>query len=143
MMSHAQEAAKTTGIPPTFMLAQAALETGWGKKQMLYPDGSPSHNLFGIKAQNGWNGKTVNVLTSEFENGKMIKKVEKFRAYDSYADSFKDYAKLLSENPRYKNVMNAQDPATFAYGLQRAGYATDPEYGDKLVRVINRVSKNG
>lgn len=140
MMSHAKEASKTTGIPPEFMLAQAALETGWGKKQMLYPDGSPSHNLFGIKA-NGWTGKTVDVLTSEFENGRMIRKVEKFRAYDSYADSFKDYAKLLSENPRYEKVMNAQDPATFAYGLQRAGYATDPQYGSKLMRVINRVSQ--
>ncbi len=140
MMSHAKEASKTTGIQPEFMLAQAALETGWGKKQMRYADGSPSHNLFGIKA-NGWSGKTVDVLTSEFENGKMIKKVEKFRAYDSYADSFRDYAKLLSENPRYKNVMNTQNPAAFAYGLQRAGYATDPEYGSKLVRVINRVSQ--
>ncbi|MDL2284693.1 flagellar assembly peptidoglycan hydrolase FlgJ [Oxalobacter sp. OttesenSCG-928-P03] len=140
MMPHAEKASKTTGIPPEFMLAQAALETGWGKKQMLHPDGSPSHNLFGIKANN-WNGKTVDVLTSEFENGKMIKKVEKFRAYDSYADSFRDYAKLLSENPRYEKVMNAQDPATFAYGLQRAGYATDPEYGSKLVRVINKVSQ--
>jgi flagellar protein FlgJ len=140
MMSHAKEASKTTGIPPEFMLAQAALETGWGKKQMLHPDGSPSHNLFGIKA-NGWSGKTVDVLTSEFENGKMIRKVETFRAYDSYADSFKDYARLLSENPRYQHVMNAQDPAAFAYGLQRAGYATDPEYGSKLVRVIGKVSQ--
>ncbi len=138
MMSHAKEASRTTGIPPEFMLAQAALETGWGKKQMLHADGSPSHNLFGIKA-NGWSGKTVDVLTSEFENGRMIKKVEKFRAYDSYADSFKDYARLLSENPRYEKVMNAQNPEAFAYGLQRAGYATDPEYGSKLVRVINRV----
>lgn len=140
MMSHARQASKTTGIPPEFMLAQAALETGWGKKQIMHPDGSPSHNLFGIKA-NGWSGKTVDVLTSEFENGRMIKKVEKFRAYDSYADSFKDYARLLSENPRYEKVMNAQDPASFAYGLQRAGYATDPQYGSKLVRVINRVSQ--
>ena len=140
MMSHAQEASRTTGIPPAFMLAQAALETGWGRKQMLHPNGSPSHNLFGIKA-NGWSGKTVDVLTSEFENGKMIKKVEKFRAYDSYADSFRDYAKLLSESPRYKNVMHTQDPAAFAHGLQRAGYATDPEYGSKLLRVIGRVSR--
>jgi flagellar protein FlgJ len=142
MISHAREAAKTTKIPPEFMLAQAALETGWGKKQILHPDGSPSHNLFGIKA-NGWKGKTVDVMTTEFENGKMIRKVETFRAYDSYADSFRDYARLLSDNPRYQNVMNAQDPAAFAYGLQRAGYATDPEYGDKLVRVISRIPKSG
>jgi len=107
-------------------------------RQMRYADGSPSYNLFGIKANN-WTGKTIDVLTSEFENGKMIKKVEKFRAYDSYADSFKDYAKFLSENPRYQHVVYSQDPAAFAYGLQRAGYATDPEYGSKLMRVINRV----
>lgn len=141
LMGHAKEASRTTGIPPEFMLAQAALETGWGKKQMRHTDGTPSHNLFGIKAT-GWSGKTVDVVTSEFENGKMIKKVERFRAYDSYADSFRDYAKLLSENPRYRNVMHAQDPATFAYGLQRAGYATDPQYGSKLVQVINKVSQS-
>jgi len=141
MMPHARRASQTTGIPPAFMLAQAALESGWGKKEMRHPDGSPSFNLFGIKA-NGWTGKTVDVLTSEFEDGRMIRKVEKFRAYDSYADSFRDYAKLLSENPRYQNVMYAQDPAAFAYGLQRAGYATDPEYGAKLMRVINRVTRS-
>lgn len=138
MRPYAEKASAITGIPSEFMLAQAALETGWGKKQMRYDNGAPCYNLFGIKA-NGWTGKTVDVLTSEFENGRMIKKVEKFRAYDSYADSFKDYAKLISENPRYQNVMHSQDPAAFAYGLQRAGYATDPEYGSKLVRVINRI----
>lgn len=141
LMHHAQEASQTTGIQPQFMIAQAALETGWGKKQINYPDGSPSYNLFGIKANNGWTGKTVDVMTSEFENGKMIRKVEKFRAYNSYAESFKDYANFLSQNPRYQNVMNAQDPMTFAYGLQHAGYATDPDYGSKLMSVINRVSR--
>lgn len=140
MMPYAREASRTTGIPPEFMLAQAALETGWGKKQIRHADGSPSFNLFGIKA-NGWNGKTANVMTSEFENGKMVRKVEPFRAYDSYADSFRDYARLLSENPRYERVMNTRNPTAFAYGLQRAGYATDPQYGAKLVRVINRVSQ--
>jgi flagellar protein FlgJ len=142
MMPHAREAARTTGIPPEFMLAQAALETGWGRKQMHHADGSPSYNLFGIKA-NGWKGRTVDALTSEFENGRMIRKVETFRAYDSYADSFRDYAKLLSENPRYQHVMNAKNPAAFAYGLQKAGYATDPEYGAKLARVINTVTQSG
>lgn len=141
LMYHAQKASRTTGIQPQFMIAQAALETGWGKKQINYPDGRPSYNLFGIKANHGWTGKTVDVMTSEFENGKMVKKVEKFRAYDSYADSFKDYANFLSQNPRYQNVMNAQDPMTFAYGLQHAGYATDPDYGSKLMSVINRLSR--
>lgn len=140
MRPYAEEASRETGIPADFMLAQAALETGWGKKEMRQPDGSPSHNLFGIKA-NGWKGKSVDAMTSEFENGRMIRKVERFRAYLSYADSFKDYARLLSSNPRYREVLDTQDPAAFAYGLQRAGYATDPAYGDKLVRVIGQVTQ--
>lgn len=140
MRPYAEEASRATGIPADFMLAQAALETGWGKKQMRRPDGSPSHNLFGIKA-NGWAGQTVDAMTSEFENGRMTRKVEKFRAYLSYADSFKDYARLISENPRYREVMHTRDAAAFAYGLQRAGYATDPAYGDKLVRVIGKVTQ--
>ena len=140
MMSHAYQASKTTGIVPEFMVAQAALESGWGRHEIRFANGHPSHNLFGIKAT-GWNGKTVDVLTTEFENGEMVRKVEKFRAYDSYAEAFRDYARLLSENPRYKDVLNTTDPAAFAYGLQRAGYATDPEYGSKLVRVIDRVTQ--
>ena len=140
MMFHARQASKTTGIVPEFMVAQAALESGWGRHEIRFPNGQPSHNLFGIKAT-GWKGKTVDVLTSEFENGQMVKKVEKFRAYDSYAEAFRDYARLLSENPRYKDVLNTNNPAAFAYGLQRAGYATDPEYGAKLVRVIDRVTQ--
>lgn len=140
MRPYAQEASRVTGIPADFMLAQAALETGWGKRQIRLPDGSPSYNLFGIKA-NGWAGQTVDAITPEFENGKMTKKVEKFRAYASYADSFRDYARLISDNPRYQEVMHTQDVAAFAYGLQRAGYATDPAYGDKLVRVISQVTQ--
>lgn len=140
MRPYAEAASRETGIPADFMLAQAALETGWGKRQMQQPDGSPSHNLFGIKA-NGWQGKTVDAMTSEFENGRMVRKVERFRAYASYADSFKDYARFISDNPRYREVMNTQDAAAFAYGLQRAGYATDPAYGDKLVRVIGQVTQ--
>jgi flagellar protein FlgJ len=141
MRRHASVASRETGIPAQFMLAQAALETGWGKKQMVGADGKPSYNLFGIKANHNWAGKTVNVLTTEFENGRMVKKVEKFRAYRSYAESFRDYANLMRENPRYRNVVSARDPMSFAYGLQYAGYATDPEYGSKLMRVINTVAQ--
>ena len=140
MMSHAHHASQTTGIVPEFMIAQAALESGWGRHEIRLPNGRPSHNLFGIKA-NGWNGRTVDVLTTEFENGQMVKKVEKFRAYDSYAEAFRDYARLLSENPRYRDVLNTTNPAAFAYGLQQAGYATDPEYGSKLMQVIDRVTQ--
>ena len=100
-------------------------------------DGSASHNLFGIKATKGWSGPTAEVLTTEYVNGTAVKTVEKFRAYGSYAEGFKDYANLLAANPRYAQVLNERtDPAAFARGLQQAGYATDPNYAEKLTRVI-------
>lgn len=134
---HAQEAARTTGVAPHFILGQAALESGWGRGEIRHADGTPSHNLFGIKAGRGWQGATVDVPTTEYVNGTAVKVVEKFRAYGSYADAFKDYANLLAANPRYAQVLNERsDPAAFARGLQQAGYATDPNYADKLTRVI-------
>lgn len=136
---HAEEASRETGIPAKFMLGQAALESGWGKREMFNADGSKSHNLFGIKATGGWKGKTVEAVTTEYVNGVPTAKREKFRAYDSYADSFRDYAKLLSKNPRYENVLaQTTDASSFAKGLQRAGYATDPHYASKLTRIINQ-----
>jgi flagellar protein FlgJ len=135
----ADEASRTTGIPAKFMLGQAALETGWGKHEIRMADGSSSHNLFGIKAGPGWRGKVVEAATTEYVNGVPQTRIEKFRAYDSYADSFRDYARLLARNPRYENVIaNAQDAASFAQGLQRAGYATDPNYATKLTRIIRQ-----
>ena len=134
---HAKEAAKLTGIPEQFMIAQAALESGWGKHEIRHEDNSPSFNLFGIKAGNNWNGAVVEVVTTEYINGIPEKMTEKFRAYNSYAESFQDYANLLSNNPRYEAVLKSQDASGFAYGLQRAGYATDPFYADKLMRIIN------
>jgi peptidoglycan hydrolase FlgJ len=139
LTEHAKKASELTGIPANFMLGQAALESGWGKREIKQADGSASHNLFGVKAGKNWSGKTVNVATTEYVNGVPQKKVEKFRAYDSYAAAFEDYAKLLSNNPRYKNVVaNAQDAHNFARGLQRAGYATDPNYAQKLSSIIQR-----
>ncbi|MBZ2209039.1 flagellar assembly peptidoglycan hydrolase FlgJ [Massilia soli] len=135
--SHADEASRATGIPAKFMLGQAALETGWGKREIKNADGSTSHNLFGIKAGPGWKGKVATAVTTEYVNGVPRTRVEKFRAYDSYADSFKDYAKLITHNPRYEKVLaNATDASGFAQGLQRAGYATDPMYAAKLTRII-------
>lgn len=135
--AHAEAVGRETGIPPKFMLAQAALESGWGKHVMRGQDGSNSHNLFGIKAGSSWKGRTVDALTTEYVSGVPQKQVEKFRAYDSYADSFRDYAKLLSNNPRYEKVLaNATDVHGFAQGLQRAGYATDPYYASKLTNII-------
>ena len=136
--AHADEASRATGIPAKFMLGQAALESGWGKREIKNADGSSSHNLFGIKAGPGWKGKVTTAVTTEYVNGRPETRVEKFRAYDTYADSFKDYAKLLTNNPRYEKVLaNAQDAAGFAHGLQKAGYATDPMYAAKLSRIIN------
>lgn len=138
LAAHAEEASRTTGIPAKFMLGQAALESGWGKHVMRTADGGTSYNLFGIKATGGWKGKTVDAVTTEYVNGVAQKRTEKFRAYDSYADSFRDYAKLLRNNPRYENVLaNAGDARSFAQGLQRAGYATDPNYAAKLTHIIN------
>ncbi|HEU4852622.1 MAG TPA: flagellar assembly peptidoglycan hydrolase FlgJ [Telluria sp.] len=137
LSAHAEIASQATGIPAKFMLGQAALETGWGKREIRHADGSNSHNLFGIKAGKGWTGKVATAVTTEYVNGVPHTRVEKFRAYDSYADSFKDYARLLSKNPRYEKVIaNAGDAAGFAQGLQKAGYATDPLYAAKLTRII-------
>ncbi len=139
LQADAEMASKITGIPAKFMLAQAALETGWGKKEIVTRDGRSAHNLFGIKATGNWTGKVVEATTIEYINGKPQKRVEKFRAYDSYADAFKDYANLLRSNPRYEKVLaSAQDAHGFAYGLQRAGYATDPHYAEKLSRIIRQ-----
>ncbi|MCA1322606.1 flagellar assembly peptidoglycan hydrolase FlgJ [Herbaspirillum sp. alder98] len=139
LQADAEIASRMTGIPAKFMLAQAALETGWGKKEITTRDGRSAHNLFGIKATGNWTGKVVEATTIEYINGKPQKRVEKFRAYDSYADAFKDYANLLRSNPRYEKVLaSAQDAHGFAYGLQRAGYATDPHYAEKLSRIIRQ-----
>ncbi|HEV7816576.1 MAG TPA: flagellar assembly peptidoglycan hydrolase FlgJ, partial [Janthinobacterium sp.] len=135
--AQAEAASRQTGIPAKFMLGQAALESGWGKREIKGRDGSASHNLFGMKAGAGWTGKTVDAVTTEYVNGRPQTRTEKFRAYDSYADSFKDYANTLSSNKRYEKVIaSAGDASSFAQGLQRAGYATDPNYAAKLTRII-------
>lgn len=135
--AHAEEASRATGIPAKFMLGQAALETGWGKKEIIAADGSSAHNLFAIKASAGWTGRVVEARTTEYINGVPHSRMEKFRAYDSYADAFKDYGGMIKNNPRYQNVMaNATDASGFAEGLQRAGYATDPHYAAKLTSII-------
>ena len=133
----ADAVSQASGIPAKFMLGQAALETGWGKREIHNADGSASHNLFGIKAGADWKGKVASAVTTEYVDGKPQTKVEKFRSYDSYADSMRDYANMISTHPRYSKVMaQTQDAAGFAHGLQKAGYATDPFYATKLSRII-------
>jgi flagellar protein FlgJ len=137
----ASEVEKSTGIPASFMLGQAGHETGWGKFEIKHKGGASSHNLFGIKAGPGWTGKVAEVTTTEFVDGVAQKGKARFRAYDSYADAFKDYARMITESPRYAKAkaltQTGGSAQSFASGLQKAGYATDPEYAAKLSRAIN------
>lgn len=144
LWSHADEASRATGIPAHFMIAQAALETGWGRAELRHADGTPTYNLFGIKAGRNWQGAVAEASTTEYVNGVAQKTVQRFRAYDSYSEAFRDYASLLGASPRYAAVLNAQDAAGFARGLQQAGYATDPMYAAKLERIIGGATlRNG
>ncbi len=143
--SAARAAESQSGIPAAFMIGQAAHETGWGRQEIRNSDGSNAHNLFGIKAGAGWTGKVAEITTTEYVDGTAQKVTAKFRAYASYGESFRDYARMLKDSPRYAAVAaqaaqgsaSAASAAGFAQGLQRAGYATDPAYADKLARVIN------
>jgi flagellar protein FlgJ len=138
---HSQTAAavaRESGIPAGYMIGQAGHETGWGRSEIRHRDGSPSYNLFGIKATSAWKGKVAEVVTTEYVNGVPRKGVAKFRAYDSYADAFRDYARLITKSPRYDKVLDQVGSVQgFATSLQRAGYATDPQYAAKLSRAIN------
>ncbi len=135
----AKQAEGVTGVPAQFMLGQAALESGWGKREIRNGDGSNSHNLFGIKAGADWKGTVTETTTTEYVDGKARKVVEKFRTYASYAEAFADYARLLTSNPRYAQTLaSGQTPAQFATQLQKAGYATDPQYAQKLTQVIEK-----
>ncbi|RFO95053.1 flagellar assembly peptidoglycan hydrolase FlgJ [Rhodoferax lacus] len=134
----AAQVEKATGIPAGYMIGQAGHETGWGQHEIRQKGGAPSFNLFGIKATAGWTGKVAEVTTTEYVNGVAHKTVAKFRAYGSYEESFKDYAKLIGDSPRYAQAkLQTSSPQAFASGLQKAGYATDPEYAAKLSRAIN------
>lgn len=139
MWPHAVDAQRGTGVAAAFVVGQAALESGWGRHEIRHADGRASHNLFGVKAGRSWQGPTVDVTTTEYVDGKPMRSVERFRAYSSYAEAFRDWASLMSQNARYAPVLRAGRSAKgFAHGLQRAGYATDPQYGEKLERTINQ-----
>lgn len=135
MAAHAEAASAATGIPAEFLLAQAGLESGWGQHQP-HANGVLSHNLFGIKAGANWHGKVVQVATTEYINGVAQRVTQPFRAYDSYAAAFHDYAQLLTGNARYARALHADSGQSFAGALQKAGYATDPHYAAKLARAI-------
>lgn len=135
----AQAASANSGVPAELILAQAALETGWGKHEIATRDGQNSHNLFGIKAGSQWQGETTDVVTHEYINGRRTQVVDSFRVYDSYEHAFTDYANLIGNNPRYAGVTQAPTAEQAARELQRGGYATDPRYADKLVAVMDSI----
>jgi len=135
----AREAAEKLGVAPAALLAQAALETGWGRHIMPSGKGKgdSAFNLFGIKTGRSWKGESVNIGTMEYEQGVAVRKKDKFRAYQSFGDSFNDYVNFLRSNPRYsKALANTSDSRVFFKELQKAGYATDPRYADKLTSVL-------
>jgi flagellar protein FlgJ len=139
MWPHALLAEQTTGVPAAWIVGQAALESGWGRREIRSADGGTSHNLFGIKAGRGWNGQVAEATTTEYVDGRARRQVERFRAYGSYAEAFTDWARLMTGSARYGDVLrSAGDVRAFSSGMQKAGYATDPEYGAKLERTINR-----
>jgi len=133
---------RETGIPASYMVGQAGHETGWGKHNIRMRDGSSSNNLFGIKAGAGWKGPVAEVTTTEYVNGVAEKRVAKFRAYASTDESFRDYARLITQSPRYAQVTQQTGSAqAFANSLQKAGYATDPHYATKLSRAIETTQR--
>lgn len=133
----AESVGRELGIDPRVMVAQSALETGWGQKMITGVDGKPSYNLFGIKAGDSWQGDSVTVSTLEFRDGAMQRERASFRAYDSYEESFQDYVELLRSQPRYAPALqHAANADAFGQHLQAAGYATDPQYADKISRVL-------
>ena len=140
MLPAAQRASQASGVPAQLIMAQAALESGWGKREIRSEDGKTSFNMFGIKADKNWKGPVVEATTTEYVNGVAQKTQARFRAYGSYEESFADYARFLTSNPRYANVLATPDAAAAAHGLQRAGYATDPNYGGKLVRIMEQMT---
>jgi flagellar protein FlgJ len=141
LINPAKEVEKKLGIPHQVVIAQAALETGWGKKIITDKSGESTNNLFNIKADKRWAGEQVNKETLEFENGTMVKKNEPFRAYSSIDESVKDYTNFLSNSERYQEALEQPSNVEhFLHNLQKAGYATDPQYANKIVGTLSRVT---
>lgn len=132
----ARAVADASGLPLRLILGQAALESGWGQREIRTADGRTSHNVFGIKATGGWSGGVANVMTTEYVDGAPAKLTQPFRAYASYEEALSDYARLITQSERYRDVVNARDENDAARRIQAAGYATDPAYADKLIRVM-------
>ena len=140
MLPMAEAAAKKIGVDPSYLVAQAALETGWGKTIIRQGDGTTSHNLFGIKSHGSWQGESARVLTTEYRQGQAVKESASFRAYDSYQQSFEDFVSFLQSNGRYERALDsAGNGEQFARELQKAGYATDPDYARKISQIARKL----
>lgn len=136
----AQQAAQRLGVSPRSVMAHAALESGWGQRPVRDAQGQDSFNLFGIKAQGGWQGDRVQALTIEYEDGQAVRQTQPFRQYAGLDDTFADYVRLLAHSPRYQGALRTgEDVQAFASGLAAGGYATDPDYAQKLVRISRQI----
>jgi peptidoglycan hydrolase FlgJ len=135
---HAQRAARRLGVPAEVLVAQAALETGWGRHMIRDASGGPSFNLFGVKAAGDWQGRQASVSTLEFINGVPERRREPFRVYSGLGESFADYVRLIESRPRYAEARAATTAAEYARQLQAAGYATDPDYATKIIAIVER-----
>ena len=140
----AQQAAQQLGVAPELVSAHAALESGWGQRPLRKSDGESSHNLFGIKAGGNWDGAVSESATTEYVGGAAIRTRERFRSYPDAGAAFRDYAQMLTDNPRYKSALGVgSDARAFAQGLARGGYATDPAYAAKLERLATKLQGSG
>ncbi|MEP4556063.1 flagellar assembly peptidoglycan hydrolase FlgJ [Cobetia amphilecti] len=135
----AREASQESGLPAELILAQAALETGWGERRIHTDAGVDSHNLFGIKTGSSWQGDSTTVLTTEYRDGRRMRLEDSFRVYPDQASALRDHAALLTGAQRYAHVTQSPDAQSAARALQEAGYATDPLYAEKLISIMNRV----
>lgn len=134
---YAEKAAEELGIPTETLVSQAALETGWGKFVMSHADGTPSYNLFGIKADSRWGGEQVSVQTTEYRDGVVQKERANFRSYDSIEQGFNDYVQFIKSSPRYAEALNNRgDAVSYLHNLQQGGYATDPAYANKIQGIM-------
>ena len=139
LMPYAESAAKELGVSPQVLIAQAALETGWGSAVQKLPNGRSSYNLFNIKADSAWHGQKLHVNSLEYVDGVARKEKSAFRVYDNYAQSFADYVNFIQSSPRYEQALQvAENPQAYAKELQQAGYATDPVYADKVINIMQR-----
>jgi len=142
LIEPAKSVQEKIGVPFQVIIAQAALETGWGQKIIKDQNGSSSNNLFNIKADNRWAGESIKKESLEFEQGAMVKKSSPFRAYESLTESVNDYVSFLTENDRYQDALqNPSNVEHFVHGLQKAGYATDPQYANKIMATLRTVSQ--